>query len=56
MDNTLKMFTVCYYNKDHEEDILEIPAYSFEQALLIGNIQDNQVIDSECSVRRYARH
>lgn len=51
---TAKKYCITYIDDNGNEQFIEIPAYSEEQAKFILGMDNAKIIDIECTVRKLA--
>ena len=46
------LYHLTYVNADGEEEVLEVPAYSTEQARFLSGIEEKDIVEVEEAVRK----
>ena len=54
MQLRLGRYLIVYLNDDGEEELLEVHAYSAEQAVFLSSIEHGKIIDVVCTVAKMA--
>lgn len=50
----LSNYLIVYQNEEGEEELLEVLAYSKEQAVFLSSVEHDSIIDVICTVARMA--
>lgn len=51
-----QLFCITYIDEEEKEQYIEVPAYSEEQASFILGIDEDKIVNIECTVKKYATY